>query len=136
MIEYVENLDQNPNAKFYLFIDEIQFCYSVPNEQNPGYEITVYDMLNELKDYKNLDIYITGSNSKMLSKDIATVFRGRSSQINIYPFSFSEFNQAMGCDKRDNFDKYIIYGGMPYLLNLKTDEQRKNYLISHFEEVT
>lgn len=135
LIEYVENLVQNHNEKFYLFIDEIQFCYSVPDEQNLGYEITVYDMLNELKDYKNLDIYVTGSNSKMLSKDIATEFRGRSSQINIFPFSFSEFNQAMGGDKRDNFDKYMIYGGMPYLLNLKTDEQRKNYLISLFEEV-
>ena len=121
--------------KFYLFIDEIQMAYSVPAPDNPGHEITVYDMLNELKDYPNLDVYVTGSNSKMLSRDIATQFRGRASQVHVYPLSFSEYHQAVGGDKRDNFDRYLIYGGMPYLLNLKTDRQRQEYLISLFQEV-
>lgn len=92
-------------------------------------------MLNELKDYKNLDVYVTGSNSKMLSKDISTEFRGRSSQIQVYPLSFSEFNAAVGGDKRDNFDRYMIYGGLPYLLHLKNDEQYKQYLSNLFDEV-
>ena len=135
LAEYVENQVSKSKEKFYLFIDEIQFCYSVPDPDNEGYEITVYDMLNELKDYKNLDVYVTGSNSKMLSKDISTEFRGRSSQIHVYPFSFSEFHAAKGGDKRDNFDSYMIYGGLPYLLHLKNDEQYKQYLTNLFDEV-
>ena len=121
--------------KYYLFIDEIQMAYSAPDPDNPGHEITVYDMLNELKDYPNLDVYVTGSNSKMLSRDIATQFRGRASQVHVYPLSFSEYHQAAGGDKRDNFDRYLIYGGMPYLLNLRTDRQRQEYLSSLFQEV-
>lgn len=135
LAEFVEKQVSKSKNKFYLFIDEIQFCYSVPDPDNEGYEITVYDMLNELKDYKNLDVYVTGSNSKMLSKDISTEFRGRSSQIHVYPLSFSEFNAAVGGDKRDNFDRYMIYGGLPYLLHLKNDEQYKQYLSNLFEEV-
>lgn len=135
LAEFVEKQVRKSRKKFYLFIDEIQFCYSVPDPDNEGYEITVYDMLNELKDYKNLDVYVTGSNSKMLSKDISTEFRGRSSQIHVYPLSFSEFNSAAGGDKRDNFDRYMIYGGLPYLLHLKNDEQYKQYLSNLFDEV-
>lgn len=122
LANFVEGKVSKSTKQFYLFIDEIQFCYSVPDPDNSGFEITVYDLLNELKDYKNLDVYVTGSNSKMLSKDIATEFRGRSSQIGLYPLSFSEYNSALGGDKRDNLDRYMIYGGLPYLLHLKTDE--------------
>ena len=110
LAEYVENQVSKSKEKFYLFIDEIQFCYSVPDPDNEGYEITVYDMLNELKDYKNLDVYVTGSNSKMLSKDISTEFRGRSSQIHVYPLSFSEFHAAKGGDKRDNPSRCAAHG--------------------------
>ncbi len=135
LAEYVESLVSGKTEQFYLFIDEIQFCYPVPDADNPGYEITVYDMLNELKDYKNLDVYVTGSNSKMLSKDIATEFRGRSSQIHVYPLSFSEYHEAKNGDKRDDFDQYMLYGGLPYLLHLKNEVQYKQYLSSLFEEV-
>ena len=135
MADFIENQVSHKKTKFYLFIDEIQFCYSVPDPDNEGYEITVYDMLNELKDYKNLDVYVTGSNSKMLSKDISTEFRGRSSQIHVYPLTFAEYNSAVGGDKRDNFERYMIYGGLPYLLHLKNDEQYKQYLLSLFDEV-
>lgn len=61
LADFVENTVSSSNEKFYLFIDEVQFCYSVPDSDNTGFEITVYDMLNELKDYKNLDVYVTGS---------------------------------------------------------------------------
>ncbi|MDY6030563.1 MAG: ATP-binding protein [Treponemataceae bacterium] len=135
LADFVENIVSQSDEKFYLFIDEIQFCYSIPDPDNMGYEITVYDMLNELKDYKNLDVYVTGSNSKMLSKEISTEFRGRSSQIQVYPLSFSEYNEAVGGDKRDNFDRYMIYGGLPYLLHLKNEEQYKQYLTNLFDEV-
>lgn len=71
----------------------------------------------------------------MLSSDIVTEFRGRSSQIHVYPLSFREFFAAAGGDKRDAFDRYMLYGGMPYLLNLKEDRQRKDYLAQLFNEV-
>lgn len=135
LAEFIASLVNNKNDKFYLFIDEIQFCSSVPDPDNDGLEITVYDVLNELKDYKNLDVYVTGSNSKMLSKDIATEFRGRASQIHIFPLSFAEYHSYRKGDKRDNLDEYMVYGGMPYLLSLKNDIQRKNYLASLFDEV-
>ncbi|WP_296091515.1 ATP-binding protein [uncultured Treponema sp.] len=135
LADFVESTVSAGKEKFYLFIDEIQFCYSVPDPDNNGFEITVYDMLNELKDYKKLDVYVTGSNSKMLSRDISTEFRGRSSQIHVFPLSFAEYNEAAGGDKRDNFDRYMIYGGLPYLLHLKTEEQFKDYLSNLFDEV-
>ena len=135
LANFVEKQIRKNKEKFYLFIDEIQFCHSVPDPDNEGFEITVYDMLNELKDYKNLDVYVTGSNSKMLSKDISTEFRGRSSQIHVYPLSFAEYNAAAGGDKRDNFDRNMIFGGLPYILHLKTNEQIQDYLINLFDEV-
>ena len=133
--EYVESIIQHRAEKYYVFIDEVQLCYSVPDPDNTGKEISIYDMLNELKGYDNLDVYVTGSNSKMLSKDIKTEFRGRASQIHVYPLSFAEYHNHVGGDKRDNFNKYMVYGGMPYLTNLKTDKQRKEYLTSLFDEV-
>ena len=63
LAEYVEDLVAGKKEQYYLFIDEIQYCHSVPDEYNPGYFVTIYDLLNELRDYKNLDIYVTGSNS-------------------------------------------------------------------------
>lgn len=135
LAEYVELQIKDRRKKYYLFIDEIQFFYSVPDSDNAGHEITVYDLLNELKDYKNLDVYVTGSNSKMLSKDIATEFRGRASQIHVYPLSFAEFHGYRAGHVRDDFDTYMLYGGMPYLLKLKNSEQQKQYLASLFDEV-
>lgn len=135
LADHVNELISNNPQQFYLFIDEIQFCYETQDPDNPGYSITIYDLLNELKDSPNLDVYVTGSNSKMLSKDIATEFRGRASQIHVYPLSFSEYNQAMGGDRRDNFEQYLIYGGMPYLLNLHSIRQKQDYLQSLFREV-
>ena len=135
LAEYVESQVKDRRKKYYLFIDEIQFCYSIPDPDNAGHEVTVYDLLNELKDYENLDVYVTGSNSKMLSKDIATEFRGRASQIHVYPLNFAEYHGHKGGSARDNLDSYMLYGGMPYLLKLKNSEQQKQYLSSLFEEV-
>ena len=126
---------QGEKELFYLFIDEVQLAYPVEDPDNPGYGISIYDMLNELKGYPNLDVYVTGSNSKMLSSDIATQFRGRASTVHVWPLSFAEYHQAVGGERRDNFDHYLIYGGMPYLLNLKTDRQQQAYLNSLFQEV-
>lgn len=135
LADHVESRLRDRKKKYYLFIDEIQFCHSVPDPDNPGYEITVYDLLNDLKGRDNLDIYVTGSNSRMLSKDIATEFRGRASQIQVFPLSFAEYHGYLAGDVRDDFDSYMVYGGMPYVLKLRNEEQRKRYLSSLFDEL-
>lgn len=136
LADYIEHLaKERKNTKIYVFIDEIQFCLEVPDPDNKGEKINIYDLLNEIRAYPNLEVFITGSNSRMLSKDIATQFRGRASKIHIYPFSFAEFHSYSQQDKRDDFDQYLIYGGMPYLLTRKNDLQKKNYLMSLYDEV-
>ena len=112
LCDYVDSIvSTRKDEKFYLFIDEVQFTIKVKDEENAGIEVTIYDMLNELKAYKNLDVYVTGSNSKMLSKDIATEFRGRATQIHVYPLSFDEFYAYVGGEKKTALDQYMLYGG-------------------------
>ena len=90
------------SGQFYLFVDEIQMSDEVPNPYNTeGKKITFYDALNDLKSLSSLDIYVTGSNSKMLSSDILTEFRGRSDEIRVHPLSFAEYYSAVGGDKQE-----------------------------------
>ena len=91
LCDYVESVIKDDDSKYYVFIDEIQMSIKTIDKENGNIEVTVYDMLNELKSYKNLDVYVTGSNSKMLASDILTEFRGRSTQIHVYPLSFEEY---------------------------------------------
>lgn len=120
----------------YLFIDEIQMSDEVPNPYNPeGKKISFYDALNDLRSISNLDVYVTGSNSKMLSSDILTEFRGRSDEIRVHPLSFSEYYSAVGGDKNEVFDDYAFYGGMPLILSRPNDGAKMNYLKSLFSEV-
>lgn len=136
LCEYVENIvNDKKNEKFYLFIDEVQLTAKVVDKENSDIEVTIYDMLNELKAYKNLDVYVTGSNSKGLSKDVATEFRGRATQIHVYPLSFAEFYSAVGGDERKALDTYMLYGGMPRLLALEDDKDKKDYLTSLYSEL-
>lgn len=136
LCEYVESIVRDrKDEKFYLFIDEVQLTTKVVDRENGGIEVTIYDMLNELKAYKNLDVYVTGSNSKGLSKDIATEFRGRATQIQVFPLSFSEFYSTVGGDERKALDTYMLYGGMPRLLALEDDKDKKNYLTSLYSEL-
>ncbi len=131
----MEGIVANSSKKFFLFVDEVQFTIKVKDEENGGIEVTIYDMLNELKSYKNLDVYVTGSNSRMLSKDIATEFRGRATQIHVYPLSFAEFYSYVGGDKRDALDQYMLYGGMPRITALKTEGDKKSYLTNLYDEL-
>jgi len=134
--EFVESIVKNDSSnKYYLFIDEVQFTTKIIDEENGNIEVTIYDMLNELKSYKNLDVYVTGSNSKMLSSDIASEFRGRATQIHIFPLSFSEYYNHVGGDERRALNRYMLYGGMPRILQLKTENDIKNYLSSLFSEL-
>lgn len=113
----------------------MQLTTKVTDVENGGIEVTIYDMLNEFKAYKNLDVYVTGSNSKGLSKDIATEFRGRATQIHVYPLSFAEFYSYVGGDERKALDTYMLYGGMPRLLALEDEKDKKAYLTSLYSEL-
>ena len=133
--EYVKSHIVN-NENYYLFVDEIQQSDEVPNPYNKGAKkITFYDVLNELKSISNLDVYVTGSNSKMLSKDILTEFRGRSDEIRVHPLSFKEYYSYVRGDKNTAFEDYAFYGGLPLILSRPNDTSKMNYLKTLFNEV-
>ena len=133
---HVRGIVENSAEEYYLFVDEIQMSDEVANPYNPdGRKITFYDALNDLKALPNLDIYVTGSNSKMLSSDILTEFRGRSDEIRVHPLSFAEYYSAVGGDKEEAFDNYAFYGGMPLILSRPDDAAKMDYLSSLVSEV-
>lgn len=138
LYEYVLRKTQNAEKRYYVFIDEIQLSYKVksedvdenlvPEEDRDMLYITFYDILNDLMARSNLDIYITGSNSKMLSKDIVTNFRDRGSEIKVYPLSFKEFYPVSGLEKVDAMEEYLTYGGMPLAVLEKNETEKRKYL--------
>ena len=133
---YVREKVEKSKDEYYLFVDEIQMSDEVANPYNPdGKKITFYDALNDFRGLSNLDVYVTGSNSKMLSSDILTEFRGRSDEIRVHPLSFAEYYSAVGGDKNEAFDEYAFYGGMPLFLSRPNDTAKMNYLKSLFSEV-
>lgn len=132
----VRDIVESASEQYYLFIDEIQMSDEVPNPYNPsGKPITFYDALNDLNSLSNLDIYVTGSNSKMLSSDILSEFRGRSDEIRLHPLSFAEYYAAVGGDRQEAFDNYAFFGGLPLILSRPDDTAKMNYLKSLFTEV-
>ena len=110
-------------GKYYLFLDEIQFVDDFS------------ELMNSLSQLKNIDTYVTGSNSRFLSSDILTEFRGRGDEVRVYPLSFSEFYSAKGGDKYEAWDEYHLYGGMPALFERNNDEQKSEYLKSLMSKV-
>lgn len=119
---------------YYIMIDEVQLAISKKEMESPD-TIRLYNVLNGLLRLKNADIYVTGSNSKMLSVDVMTVFRGRGDEIKIYPLSFKEYYGFVGGDKTDAYEEYATYGGMPLSLFQRTDNDKMNYLNRLFGEV-
>jgi hypothetical protein len=136
LAKQVREIVEGRGESFYLFVDEIQMSDEVPNPYHPdGRPITFYDALNDLKSLPNLDIYVTGSNSRMLSSDILTEFRGRSDEIRVHPLSFSEYYAAVGGDQAEAFENYAFFGGMPLVLSRPNDAAKMSYLQSLFSEV-
>ena len=135
LCEYVETLINNSKESYYLFIDEVQLSNPTKDKENGNIEVTIYDMLNELNSYKNLDVYVTGSNSRMLSGDIMTEFRGQSTQIHVYPLSFEEYYSFVGGDETKRLNEYLIYGGMPRITQLEDELDKKKYLDQLYKEV-
>lgn len=143
------NLDEfikekiNKVDEFYLFVDEIQSCESIQNPAFKNYktsngeipQINFYQVLNGLLlEYPNVDIYVTGSNSRFLSSDILTEFRGRGWQIDLAPLSFSEYVNAF--NKKDKivlFEEYLTFGGMPGMVSFGNNQDKISYLTNFFE---
>lgn len=131
---YIRSRITNKTEMFYIMIDEVQYAISNAELQKPG-AIKLYDVLNGLLRLRNVDIYVTGSNSKMLSKDVMTEFRGRGDAVEVFPLSFKEYYDFKGEDKSDAFEEYALYGGMPLVLYKKSDDEKYSYLSALFEEV-
>lgn len=119
---------------YYILIDEVQYAITKDELKNPE-NIRLYNVLNGLMRLRNVDIYVTGSNSKMLTKDVLTAFRGRGDEVKIYPISFKEYYSFVGGDKSDIYEEYALYGGMPLVLTKKSDADKMNYLQTLFTEV-
>ena len=132
--EYIKNKITG-DKRYYIFIDEIQFSRSVKNPyiDDEDEKITFVDTLLSLMKRKNLDIYVTGSNSKMLSKDILTQFRDRGDEIHVYPLSFAEMSSCYE-DKDKAWEDYVLCGGMPFVLEMETFEEKSRYLKELFKE--
>lgn len=133
--DYVRKKCADKNKKFYVLLDEIQFAISEEELKGKDKPVKLYSVLNGLLKLKNIDIYVTGSNSKLLSKDVLTEFRGRGDVVHVYPLSFSEYYKATGLDKNDAYNEYSMFGGMPYLLQLDSDQDKYEYLESLYEEI-
>ena len=129
----------------YLFIDEIQLSYRVirpdvdpkslaPEDRDLAYT-TFYDILNDLMARPEIDIYVTGSNSRMLSKDVATNFRDRGVELRMFPLSFAEYYAVSGLEKADAWENYVIWGGMPLAVLEPDETERARYLSGLFERV-
>lgn len=121
LLDYVENKIKD-NELYYLLLDEVQLLDEFE------------EVLNSLLHISNLDIYVTGSNSRFLSKDIITEFRGRGDEIHVFPLTFKEYMQGYSGDAYRGFADYIMYGGLPLILSMKTEEQKVEYLTRLFEE--
>lgn len=119
---------------YYIFIDEVQYAITKEELKNPE-NIRLYNVLNGLLRLRNVDIYVTGSNSKMLTKDVLTAFRGRGDEIRVYPISFKEYYSFAGGDKSDAYEEYALYGGMPLVLSKKNEAEKMTYLQTLFTEV-
>ena len=132
--EYIRKKLSNNNLMHYIFIDEVQ--YAIRKEDlKTDKPLPLYGVLNGLMKLPNVDIYVTGSNSKLLSKDVMTEFRGRGDEVKIYPLTFKEFYDYVGGDKADAFEEYSLFGGLPLVLFKKTPREKIKYLSDLFKEV-
>lgn len=133
--KYVRDHMVDPKKRYYIFIDEIQFVSEIQNPyvDNEDAKITFIDVILGFMHMDNADVYVTGSNSKMLSSDILTQFRDRGDEIRVYPLSFAEFYNKYEGDKRGAWQDYYTYGGMPLATSLESHEEKSRYLRDLFD---
>ena len=121
ILDYIESLIEE-DGQYYIMLDEVQMLQEFE------------EVLNSLLHIRNADVYVTGSNSKFLSKDVITEFRGRGDEIHIYPLTFKEFMEAYDGDMYHGWAEYVVYGGLPLTVTMKTEEQKLSYLTNLFKE--
>lgn len=121
ILDYIESLIEE-DGQYYIMLDEVQMLQEFE------------EVLNSLLHIRNADVYVTGSNSKFLSKDVITEFRGRGDEIHIYPLTFKEFMEAYDGDMYHGWAEYVVYGGLPLTVTMKTEEQKISYLTNLFKE--
>lgn len=131
---YIRDRLKNNGDMHYVFIDEVQYAIKKEDLKSDK-PLPLYGVLNGLMKEPNVDVYVTGSNSKLLSKDVMTEFRGRGDEVRIYPLSFKEYYDYVGGDKADAFEDYALYGGLPLVLSKKTQRDKAKYLSDLFKEV-
>ena len=133
--KYVKDRVENTDRRYYVFIDEIQFVAEVQNPyvEDPDAKLTFIDVVLGLMKLPNADIYVTGSNSQMLSSDILTQFRDRGDEIRVNPLSFAEIYECYDGDKRGAWREYFTYGGMPLVWTLASHEEKSRYLRDLFK---
>lgn len=133
---YIREKIKDNTKQYYVMIDEIQFVSEIQNPyiDDPDAKITFIDVVLGLMKIKNADIYVTGSNSKMLSSDILTQFRDRGDEIRVYPLSYAEFYSVYEGEKRNAWNDYYTYGGMPLVLTMETHEEKSKYLRDLFTQ--
>ncbi len=132
---HVRDAISKAEGRCYVILDEIQFCVRVENPALPGDKenmISFYDVALGLMD--ECDLYLTGSNSKMLSRDILTNFRGRGDEVRVHPLSFSEYYSSVGGDRWSAWKEYLYHGGMPHILSIRDPKDKDRYLKNLFEE--
>lgn len=121
ILDYIESMIKD-YGQYYIMLDEVQMLDEFE------------EVLNSLLHIQNADIYVTGSNSKFLSKDVITEFRGRGDEVHIYPLTFKEFMEAFDGDIYHGWAEYVVYGGLPLTVTMKTEEQKIHYLTNLFQE--
>lgn len=125
---YIRERTEDDSQNYYVFIDEAQYAISKEELRSSDTPIRLYYVLNGLLRKRNVDVYITGSNSKFLSSDVMTEFRGRGDEVHVAPLSFSEYFPASGKDKSEAWNDYLYYGGLPHILAEPDDEAKSRYL--------
>lgn len=125
---YIKERAVDDKQQYYVFIDEAQYAITKEEMKNRDEPIKLYSLLNSLLNKRNIDVYITGSNSKFLSSDVMTEFRGRGDEIHMAPLSFSEYYPASGQDIINAWNNYLYYGGLPHILEEESSEEKSNYL--------
>ena len=135
--KHIRSLTADENKTYYVFLDEIQKVVTIQNPYIEGVEdkIGFVDVVLGLMKHDNIDVYVTGSNSKMLSSDILTEFRGRGDEIRVNPLSFAEFYNAFEGEKRNAWQEYYTYGGLPLVMTKKNHDEKAKYLQSLFDAI-
>lgn len=144
LYDYLKERTKDENVFYYVFVDEIQMVAKiinpaftegkiVPAKDKDENVVTFVEAVLGISRLKNVDLYVTGSNSKMLSKDVVTQFRDKTTNIHLYPLSFKEYYEYSGGDKYTAFDQYRRYGGMPASVLKETDYEKEEYLKGLFD---